>query len=260
MPLVAQRGAEIPYVRVLADRTGGDLEALGAGAAPRRRTVSGSTTWPVHKAGAGGWSHRRYHEAVEEAWKRNAGDVAAAATDLAETVGAELIVIGGDVRAVGLVTERLPARWQRRVVVAEGGSSDDVLDDTTFIAVADEADRRDQEVMDRYRAQDTPVRGLAAVVAALQRAQVDTVLIVDDPSSTDTLWIGPDDATSIALDERQLRQTGVNAPERVRADAALLRAIVGTDASLVLVGPDEVPLEHGIGALLRYADASTRTG
>jgi hypothetical protein len=91
----------------------------------------------------------------------------------------------------------------------------------------------------------------------LQRGQVDTVLLVDDPSSTDELWIAPDDPTLVAGDQELLRQSGVADPRRVRADAALVRAIAGTGAELVLVDATEVRLEHGIGAVLRYADAST---
>jgi hypothetical protein len=49
----------------------------------------------------------------------------------------------------------------------------------------------------------------------------------------------------------------VQNPARVRADAALLRAIAATGAELIFVEPGEVRLEHGIGAVLRYADAST---
>jgi hypothetical protein len=51
---------------------------------------------------------------------------------------------------------------------------------------------------------------------------------------------------------------GVQHPQRVRADAALLRALAATEANLVLVTPDEIDLDGGVGALLRYADASTR--
>ncbi|SCL29464.1 hypothetical protein GA0070624_3887 [Micromonospora rhizosphaerae] len=51
----------------------------------------------------------------------------------------------------------------------------------------------------------------------------------------------------------------LDATREVRADAALLRAIVGTGARLVLVGRGEVPLNHGMGAVLRYAVASTAT-
>ncbi|ROP28685.1 Vms1/Ankzf1 family peptidyl-tRNA hydrolase [Couchioplanes caeruleus] len=265
MPLLAQRGEDVPYVRVLADRTGAELEGLSVGGAPRRRTVTGNETFPLRKVHPGGWSHRHHQMAVEEAWKRNASDVAAAAVDLAESVGAEVIVVGGDVRAVQNFTDRLPRRWQDRVVSTDAGSrhagaDEEALDDVTIQAIAEVAERHVREAVDRYGAQrgaDEAGTGLADVVTRLQRGQVDTVLLVNDSSSTDMLWIAPDDPTLIAVDERLLRESGVDTPQRVRADAALVRATAGTDANLVLVGPGEAALEHGIGAVLRYADAST---
>ncbi|MEN3613777.1 ROK family protein [Plantactinospora sp. ZYX-F-223] len=265
MPLLAQRGEEVSYVRVLADRTGADLEGLAVGRAPRRRTVEGGEDFPLRKVRVGGWSHRRYQRAAEESWERNAGDMAAAAVDLAESVGAEVIVLGGDVRAVQTFVEQLPRRWQDRVVRTDAGSrragaDHDALDDVTVQAIADVAARHVRETIDRYRAQrgdHAAATGLVDLVSTLQRGQVDTVLLVNDSSSTDTLWIGPDDPSLIAVDEETLRDAGVQEPQKVRADAALLRAIVGTGARLVLVGPGEAPLEHGVGAVLRYADAST---
>jgi hypothetical protein len=265
LPLLEQRNAEVPYVRVLADRTGADLDALSVGGAARHREVSGSATFPIRKVQVGGWSHRRYQQAVEESWKRNAGDIAAAAADLAETVGAEVIVVGGDVRAVQTLVGRLPKRWQDRVVSTDAGSrhagaDESALDDVTVQAVAETADRHAREVLDRFRAQrgdGTASTGLVDVVARLQRGQVDTVLLVNDQSSTDTLWIAPDDPTLVSVDDHVLREAGVDDPRKVRADAALVRAIVGTGADLVLIEPGEAPVEHGIGAVLRYADAST---
>jgi hypothetical protein len=265
MPLLAQRGAEIPYVRVLADRTGADLEGLSVGGAPRRRTVSGSETFPLRKVQVGGWSHRHYQLAVEEAWKRNAADVAAAAVDLAEEVGAEVIVVGGDVRAVQTFTDRVPRRWQSRLVTTDAGSrhagaDEEALDDVTVQAIAEVAERQAREAIDRYEAQrgaDQAGVGLADVATRLQRGQVDTVLLVDDPSSTDMLWIAPDDPTLVTVDEGLLREAGVTDPQHVRADDALVRAIAGTGADLILIGPGEATLEHGIGGVLRYADAST---
>jgi hypothetical protein len=140
------------------------------------------------------------------------------------------------------------------------GADEAALDDVTIQAVADVADRHTREAIERYEAQrgdDTAGTGLADVVTRLQRGQVDTVLLVNDPSSTDELWIAPDDPTLVATDQELLRQSGVPNPTRVRADAALVRAIAGTGAELVLVEPEEVRLEHGIGGVLRYADAST---
>jgi peptide subunit release factor 1 (eRF1) len=265
MPLLAQRGEEVPYVRVLADRTGADLEGISAGSAPRRRQVSGSESFPLRKVHAGGWSDRRYDQAVEEAWKRNAQDMSAAATDLADSLGAEIIVVGGDVRAVQKFADQLPKRWQDRLVRTDAGArhagaDEAALDDVTIQAVADVADRHIREVIDRYEAQrgdHIAGTGLADVVTRLQRGQVDTVLLVDDPSSTDVLYIAPDDPTLVTTNPELLREAGVNDPRRVRADAALVRAIAGTGAELILVEPEDVKLEHGIGAVLRYADASS---
>jgi hypothetical protein len=265
MPLVVQRGEEVPYVRVLADRTGADLDALSVDGVPRHRTVTGSATFPLRKVHAGGWSDRRYQQAVEESWKRNADDVAAAAVQLAEAVGAEVIVVGGDVRAVQTFPGRLPKRWQDRLVQTDAGArspgaDEAALDDVTIQAVADIADRNTRETIDRYQSQRGAAQastGLADVVTHLQRGQVDTVLLVNDLSSTDTLWIDPDDPTLLSVDDHVLREAGVQNPLKVRADAALLRAIAGTGAHLILVGPEEVPLDDGIAAVLRYADASS---
>ncbi|PZF92012.1 baeRF2 domain-containing protein [Micromonospora deserti] len=265
MPLVAQRGEDVPYVRVLADRTGADLTGVVAHDIPRQRTVTGRESFPLHRVQAGGWSHRHYQQAAEESWSRNAGDVAAAAADLAESVGAEVIVVGGDIRATQLFVERLPDRWRDRTVRTDAaarhpGADQAGLDEVTVRAVAEAADRHARDVIDRYRAQrgdGSAPTGLADVVAGLRRGQLDTVLLVDDVSSTDTLWISPDDPDLVATDERALRESGVADPQEVRADAALLRAIARTGARLVLVGPDEVPLTRGIGAVPRYADAGT---
>jgi hypothetical protein len=86
---------------------------------------------------------------------------------------------------------------------------------------------------------------------------VDTLLIVDDPSSTERLWIGPD-PTDIATKPDDLAAVAGSDPRQVRADAALVRALVGTDAAITVLGPEEAPeLADGVGAVLRYVDAGT---
>ncbi|GAA0502624.1 hypothetical protein Ade02nite_37010 [Paractinoplanes deccanensis] len=257
MPLVARRGEEVPYVRVLVGHGGGEITGLDAGGVPRRERVTGGETFPMRKVHAGGWSSLRYHHAVDETWKRNAGDVAKAVTEVADQVGAEVIVVAGDARSVPKLAEQLPKRLRDRVVTTDIAGETDRLDDVTVQAVADVADRHVQDLIDRYRAQQTPSGGLADVVTRLQRGQADTVLLINDESSTDKLWIGPGDPTLVATDERTLRDSGVQDPVQVRADAALLRAIAGTSADLVLIAPGELDLPHGIGAVLRYPDGAT---
>jgi hypothetical protein len=266
MPLVALRGEDIPYVRVIADRAGADLEGLAVATAPRLRetdrTVRGSEQFPLHKARSGGQGRVGDTASIDDNWQRNAGEVAAATAELAEAVGAEVVVVGGDVRTVPMFVAKLPKRWQQRVVRTDAGSrapgaDEEALDDVTIQAIADLADRHTQQAIDRYqtqRGENVSTTGLPDVVSALQRRQVETVLLVNDLSSTDTLFVGLDDPSLVAVDADTLRTEGVEDPLRVRADQALLRAIEGTDAALVLVGPDEVPLEHGIGAVMRWAD------
>lgn len=261
MPLVAQRGEEIGWLRVLTDRTGADLAGMAAGGAPRAVTVRGHETHPVRKVKPGGWAQARFQREAETTWRRNAGDVAAATTAVADRLAPEVLVIAGDVRARQLLLTQLPKRWQDRAVQTDTGSrapgaDPDALDDVTLQAVAEVADRHTRDALDRYGEQEGAGRGLAAVVRALQREQVAALLIVDDPSSTDELWVGPE-PNQLALDPDELREMGVEEPVRVRADAALVRALTCTGADLVLVGPDDADLEHGVGAVLRYRDAAT---
>ncbi|MFE9190031.1 Vms1/Ankzf1 family peptidyl-tRNA hydrolase [Micromonospora sp. NPDC007208] len=262
MPLLAQRGEQVAWVRVLADRTGADAIAISAGGVPRKAHVVGGETFPLRKPQPGGWSQDIYQKAAMEAWHRNAGDVTAATVDLAEKVGAEVVVVAGDVRATGMIAAQMPERWQDLMVRTDAGSRAagadlTLLDDLTVQTIAEIADQRISAALDKFGVQEDVGGGLDAVVSALQRNQVDTMLIVDDPSANGELWIGAE-PTEIAVDPGQLAAMSVADPQRVRADAALVRALVGTDAALTVLGPDEAPdLTDGVGAVLRYVDPST---
>ncbi|MEU3456996.1 Vms1/Ankzf1 family peptidyl-tRNA hydrolase [Micromonospora sp. NPDC006766] len=262
MPLVAQRGEQVAWVRVLADRTGADAIAVSAGGVPRRAHVKGRESYQLRRVKPGGWSQSRYQRAAMEAWHHNAGDAAAATAELAERVGADVVVVAGDIRATGMIAAQLPERWQDVLVRTDagartGGADPTAMDDVTVQTIAEVADKRITAALDRFGMQEDVGAGLDAVVAALQRNQVDTMLIVDDPSADGELWIGPE-PTEIATDPRQLEAMSVADPQRVRADAALLRALVGTDAELTVLAPEEAPeLTDGVGAVLRYVDAST---
>jgi hypothetical protein len=197
-----------------------------------------------------------------EAWHHNAGDAAAATAELADKVGADVVVVAGDIRATGMIAAQLPERWQDVLVRTDAGSrargADPMcMDDLTVQTIAEVADQRIATALDRFGIQEDVGAGLDAVVSALQRNQVDTMLIVDDPSANGELWVGPE-PTEIATDPRQLEAMSVADPQRVRADAALLRALVGTDAELTVLASEEAPeLTDGVGAVLRYVDAST---
>lgn len=262
MPLVAQRSEQIAWVRVLADRTGADVEAISAGGVPRRATVRGRNTYPIRRVKPGAWSQSNFQREAMTSWRRNAGDAAAATADLADRVGAEVVVIAGDPQARTMLAAQLPRRWQDRVVQTDAGyraagADQSALDDVTVQVIAETAAAHAATALDRFGMQEGVGAGLDAVVGALQRAQVDTLLIVDDPSSTDELWVGPE-PTEIAIRAEELTGLRDGPPQRVRADDALLRALVGTDAAVTLLDANEAPeLTDGVGAVLRYVDAAT---
>jgi hypothetical protein len=98
--------------------------------------------------------------------------------------------------------------------------------------------------------------GVPAVVEALRKAQVDVAVLSDDPSSTARAWIGPD-ALQLGLDRADLESMGVSDAQEDRFDAALVRALAGSGAGLLITPNAHQYVPDGIGALLRYDDDST---
>jgi hypothetical protein len=261
MPLVAQLAPVVPYLLVVVDRTGADLRVHGPGGDQETEIEGGD--WPVHKAGAGGWRELRYRHRAENLWADNARQVGEAVDAAVGRVAARLVVLAGDVRARHELTRALDERSRGLVVeVDEGGraagADSEPLERRVQQLVAEAAARETGAVLERYAEEigqrDHAVAGLAPTIAALQQAQVDTLLVADDPSSTSEAWVGPE-PVQVALDAAQLRDLGVTEPVRDRLDAALVRAAAGTQARIVTVTPGQLDLPDGIGALLRYAPA-----
>ncbi len=225
LPLLVGSGEQVRWLRVLVDRTGGDL-VLDTG--QTLRTVRGGDRYPIHKAQPGGWSQPRYQRAAETNWERNAKDVAEAIARAVDEAGADVIVLAGDVRARQLIGEHLPVAVTERVVETEAGSraagaDPEPLDEATEQAVQALVERRHEQVLDAYRAglaHGLAVAGLSALRTPLEWGQVETLLLHPDvPGET--------------------------------ADG-LIWAAVGQDAEVMLVAPEQERLPEGMGAVLRF--------
>lgn len=172
LPLLKQLSPRVPHVRVGADRAGGQVIADG-----ERRLVRGEQ-WPVHKVSTGGWSEQRLQRSAEETWAHNARLTAEAATAAAERVGAEFVVLGGDVRERAAVRGLLPPPLRESTVVVDA----EVAPDSAAFdrAAREEAARRleaaTRERLDEYHVRmsvkDLPARravdGLAGTLDALR--------------------------------------------------------------------------------------------
>lgn len=272
VPFLAQRGPQIAHVIVIADRTGADIitvdaQRAAAGAPGEVEAVEGSVSFPIHRTSTADWSERHFQLRVENSWEANARDVAEATVTHAISVRAALVLLVGDERARGLLREDLAAQLPSHVEIVEtaaggrgDGSSAEALDEAVHDALLQHSWRRRREVLDHLRQnvgrRAFAVTGVADVVHAAQRSQIDTLVLSDDPSSTLHAWIGPD-ARQIGLDSQALLDMGVPAPVEERFDAALLRALAGSGAQLLITPNAHDYVRDGIGALLRYDDAAT---
>jgi hypothetical protein len=265
MPLLAQAGSVVPHVIVLADRIGAEVTAVGANRENVAvREVTGQKEYS-RKVGAGGWSHLRFQHTAEETWKSNAGQVAEQVDQLVRSVGAKVLVAAGDVRALEKLRDQLSDGARDLLVeVDEGGvapgADRHALDQAIEEAVVRTLAADERGVVDRFNQErgrhESAVEGLAETIDALRRAQVDTLIVVDDPTAEGTLWVGSE-PTLLSESADQLRVLGDDRPAQDRADAALVRAAVGTGAAMLVAAQGQVEAKDGVGAVLRYADAAT---
>ncbi|MFC9397018.1 hypothetical protein ACFTWS_28215 [Streptomyces sp. NPDC057027] len=257
MPLVTQHVPEIPYMAVVVHYGG-----LPTAETHGWVTLEAETgTWPASTVTPGDRLHRRVAVAT---WHRTALRLGHRLDEWARRAHADAVVVGGDEWACNVLIRRLPLALRDKVVRVGGRTPTDtgraLLEPQLDGVFRGRMAAHDRELVDIFigrRALDGPVaEGLAAIVAALQRGQVAALLLNRPPSSSLRLWAGSQ-PTQLALSEAELTSFGVRAPREERADEALVRALVGTGAELVVVPESELRLYEGVGALLRYTDPGT---
>jgi Bacterial archaeo-eukaryotic release factor family 2 len=267
MPMIAQLGPVVPYVLAVVDRTGAEVTVHGPQGSSSE-TVQGDTS-EVHKVSVGGWAQLRYEHRSENLWQANARLVAESVDSGVKRVAAQVVVVAGDVRARTALVDALGEHARGLVVQLEHGTRAEGGDEEKLRSAVEEAVARvaadqDQAVIGRFtEAQGRAAAGVGDVLAAaglsdtvgaLRAAAVETLLIVDDPSSDALAWIGPE-PVHLALTAEELTELGVREPVQDRLDAALVRAAAGTDASIATLAPGQLELTHGLGATLRYPTA-----
>ena len=266
LPLLIQSPPRPPHLLVSANRAGGEVVSVRTRDDVIRHTVEG-TGWPVHKVKSGGSAQLEHQRAAEEAWETNAKELAGAVVSAAAGQVPEAVIVAGDVRARAMLADHLPANLASKAVIVDR----ELAADSAELAAAAEEVLRQLEEADGRRRLETfrdrlgtggATEGLPETVAALRDGQVSELFLggdylADDPDtpgpawSTAPAWIGPTPA-DVGLSEQELRDRGLADVARDRADAAIVRAVTGTDAELFMGPAGEPPMRDDIGALLRY--------
>lgn len=260
VPVLEWRQMSPPHVAVLADRTGADIIGFRRELPDLYREAGMSTSKDeVQKVQAGGWSQRRYQERAENTWEENAEAAATEVAKLVERIGARLVVVAGDTRALALLRQSLPREVVDMVVEVDGGRGADGSEDE-FVeglarAVATAVASDTVAVLEKFREElgqgDRACDGLARTIEALRQGQVEVLLVHDDLTSDRTAWFG-EGPTMIGLSADEVRGLGADVVQEARLHDVVVRAALGTSAGVRVVPHGGGPTD-GIGAILRWS-------
>ncbi len=267
LPLVSDVTARVPHVVIHADHTGADVEAYAdAGKLAEEITVKGRTLH-LRKVKGGGWAHHRYQHTAENQWRENAKEIRETAMTLAEEIGAELIIGIGDERELTFVKEGLSQPWDTRWVELPGGRSADgseqLIPTRIREAVALHTATETLDLLGEYAQERGQHKracdGVPAVVEALRKAQVQTLLLTTGADQSAQLWFG-EDPSQLGMTADEVSALGAGTPQQGPLVSVLLRAALATGADVQLVPhQSEQAPDGGVGAILRYVDDSTPT-
>ncbi|MGO2537945.1 MAG: baeRF2 domain-containing protein [Brachybacterium tyrofermentans] len=246
LPLLQLTPYAVSQLLVVVDRAGADLHlrapenpsiARGPNDLGADAHVEGGHD-ELHKARPGGaqhgWRGSSIEARVEDSWERNAEAVAATVERLVRERSPDMLMLSGDVRAMGLLKDALGRETRDRVIEVQGGTRGVAFDQGPFreelVRTAEEfVATRLQDLADRFResqARDgASVGGSDEVAQALDRGQVEELVFVSG-----------------------------HAPSSIEE---LLRTALLTDAAVSALPEDAEGIPEGVGALLRWRDGST---
>lgn len=268
LPVLRHASGTVRYLVVEASRDGADIRLEAAARGTQTHTSVEGDSDDITKVQAGGWSHANFQRSAENTWKQNQADVADAVSELIRDEHPAFVAVAGDVRARQLLVEALTSA-ERELIVdidvhthtegADRTDADEAISQAVQHHLRGEAERiRDRAATDSGSG---GAEGITDVVAALQQARVDTLLIdarmIDDGADLLALdappWIANDASESLAA----------GTICRLPVAEALARAAVLTDARIVIEEDeplaDDAPREDRSVrppiAALRWADA-----
>ncbi|MFD1721214.1 hypothetical protein [Amnibacterium endophyticum] len=251
------RGREraVPVLAVEALAAGGVVRAYPTPGLPaaEQEEVTGEDL-AVHEAHASGISQRAHDGSADDALAQNARRLADRVTAAARRWDASTVVVLGDPRSAELLATELQRGGDLTVAAlgkdtaAAGADRSDLTEAVRLTVDALLADAH-RALVDRLSAGGGRLgaSGTAEVVAALQGAAVDTLLMGPDGIGGDLValdappWIASDEADAL----------GAGVLGRFPAVAALTRAALLTDAAVRFPDPGVLPGSAAVAAHLR---------
>lgn len=245
---------EIPFLLVVADREGADLEFYRARSRPdvEQREVTGETLH-ITRSHPGGWRQKQYQQRAENVWERNAREVAEEIRSLCVELRPRVVVLAGDPRARTEIVDALEGMPCGVEQVQGGGrgagASDEALwnDVRLVLARLEAGDQR--EVTERLREKvgqgGAATYGLHDVLDALVQGKVERLVV--DLEATHAMSVDPTSHPGLEL------PSSAAVDEKIPADQVLVAMGAATDAELSVLPKEQTPGD-GVAALLRWTD------
>jgi peptide subunit release factor 1 (eRF1) len=193
-----------------------------------------------------------------DSWRHNARQVAAEVAAAAARVGAQALVLSGDVRAVQLLEQRLPddpTLFIRHVTGSRSADGSQLARAARLATALKEIEQaQTQHLIQVFQAYLDPagraVQGRQATLAALAADRVAT-LLVSPETAAGQAWFG-EQGTAVYLDRESALVAGRPIHSGRLVDVAIRSALLsGARVRILPPGLDGAPVE-GIGALCRF--------
>ena len=249
-----QVDGQVPFVLVVADREGADIDFYRAMSKPdaEHQEVHGDTLH-ITKVPQGDWAQKQFQQRSENVWQKNAREVADAVRRLCTEQRPRLVVVAGEDRMRAEITEALDGvQCDVEQVTAGGraaGSSTEALWDEVREVLA-RAEAYDEEqitgrLLEKSGQGSGAARGLPEVLDALVQGKAERLLV--DLRAAHEMTVNPAEHPGLALPASASDATDLP------ADQVLVAVGAATDAELSVL-PAEQTKGAGVAALLRWDD------
>jgi peptide subunit release factor 1 (eRF1) len=237
------------YAALLLNTNSARLYVFSVGAAQRQQTVRSKKG---KRVSAGGWSQARYQRRLENLHQKHIKEVSSAVEQVVKEEQVRRVLVAGDTVALSLLREQLSPQMQE-LLIEVGGLDMNAADADVYRTTVEafrEADAQTDagwvsQVLNAYRAHGLATTGAAGVKAALERGQVERLLVPALPTSSAA------DQQSSGVDSSGKKE------ERGLLDESTVEQLVTlaqrTDAYVTFIEDGRL-LEpaKGVGAILRF--------
>jgi peptide chain release factor subunit 1 len=237
------------YAALVVNTNTARLFVCATGTVQRAETIENEKT---QRTTVGGWSQARYQRHVDDLHVKHMKEVADALERLVRDEDIKAVILSGEAQAIALLRKQLHETVDALVVdvmrLDINAREHEILRATleAFRRNDEETDREVIEaLLDAYRSRGLGTIGVTGVRAALERGQVDVLVVPAAPASTVT--------------DQESAEVGLATPveQRSRLDEAVVEELVTearrTSASVRFI-EDASLLEPagGVGAFLRF--------